>query len=107
MTIYSIGLKTFQEVFFCWNRSIVILILLSFGIGACSDEDLSQEKQVINESDEYAVCNSMLMDCVGGTGDYCLFGFKWGGNPIFSPTGYNTIGPREAGGVVSFSFQEE
>lgn len=49
----------------------------------------------------------MLSECTNGSGEYCLFGFKWGANPNFSPAGFNAIGPGETGGKITFSFQQE
>ena len=33
---------------------------------------------ILNPSSKFAVCNSMLSECTNGTGEYCLFGYKWG-----------------------------
>lgn len=84
-------------------RQIIPTIIILF---ACNDD--SAENGVLNESDNYAICNELLADsnCLGGTGNYCLFGYKWGDSNSFKSTGYDNIGPKVMGGVVTFSFQE-
>ena len=48
----------------------------------------------------------MRAGCEVGTGDYCLFGFKWGtGNDFLVGSGVEAEGPRRSGGVVTYSFQ--
>ena len=72
----------------------ILLLVLFFG---CSDS--------IDSIDRYAECNSSLPRC-DVTGEYCLFGYKWGEGNDFSNTGINVTGPQMAGGLVSYSFQE-
>lgn len=80
-------------------RNIILLLIIAFFFG-CKDDE--------NESDKYAICNDLIANsnCLGGNGNYCLFGYKWGDGNSFTPTGYNNIGPKKSGGVVTFSFQE-
>lgn len=73
----------------------------------CNCEDDTDGNGVLNESSRYAICNQMLTSCVDGNGRYSLFGYKWGSDDSFSPNGYNAIGPKEAGGIITFSFQEQ
>ena len=61
----------------------------------------------INLSDDYSFCNSQLTACTNGTGDYCLFGLKWGQDSLFLQSGYDSKGPASSGGIVTYSFQEE
>lgn len=76
---------------------------------ACGNDepDTDNEATVLNPSSRFSSCNAALSECTNGNGNYCLFGFKWGENPLFSPAGYNSQGPETAGGTLSFSFQEE
>ncbi|MEL6561072.1 MAG: matrixin family metalloprotease [Bacteroidota bacterium] len=87
------------------------LIIFSFTVllfaTACGDDEPAVDNQVLNLSDDFAVCNSNLNACINGNGSYCLFGYKWGeGNPFSNP-GYNAPGPESPGGVLSYSFQED
>lgn len=85
-----------------------LLTFIALVLCSCK-KDEAVDNSILNESDKYSVCNDLLADsnCLGGTGDYCLFGYKWGDNNLFESTGYDNIGPKTMGGVVSFSFQEE
>ncbi|MEM6804206.1 MAG: matrixin family metalloprotease [Bacteroidota bacterium] len=55
---------------------------------------------------QYIECNKLLLSC-NNTGDYCLFGYKWGEGTDFENRGTNVAGPKEGGGIVSYSFQEK
>ncbi len=80
------------------------ILLLIIGL-SCSKEN--EESSPINISDTFSECNSLLPNCTNTNGNYCLFGYKWGTSPIFTTTGVNVTGPKEAGGTVTYSFQEE
>lgn len=88
------------------NIGQIISIIIILNLVACKDK--TAENGVMNESDKYAICNDILADsnCIGGTGNYCLFGYKWGDNNSFKSTGYDNTGPKVMGGIVTFSFQE-
>lgn len=75
---------------------------------SCKDEPQpGPQPGVLNESSQFAECNRALSACLDGPAAYCLFGFKWGQTNSFTPTGFGVGGPREPGGQISFSFQEE
>ena len=76
----------------------LLLILLAI---ACSDPP----EGLPYESSEFVPCNDSLSMC-DFTGDYCLFGLKWGGDNDFSNVGPNAAGPQVSGGIISYSFQE-
>ncbi len=76
----------------------LFLVLLAF---ACGDEP----QALSFESSEFEPCNDSLSMC-NFTGDYCLFGLKWGGDNDFSNVGPNADGPQTSGGTISYSFQE-
>lgn len=61
---------------------------------------------VLNESDQFQVCNNIMTDCRNESINYCLNGFKWGATNPLSNTG-EVAGPMESGGILSYSFQEE
>lgn len=66
----------------------------------------SGEERIYGEtSAQFSSCNSMLSACNQGSGNYCLFGYKWGENNQFSPVGFDVEGPQEAVGEVTYSFQ--
>lgn len=70
---------------------ITILAVPLFFLMGCRNEELPVDKQFLNLSDDFAVCNRNLDAYVNGNGDYCLFGYKWGtGNPFFN-RGNNVI----------------
>ncbi|MTI23281.1 matrixin family metalloprotease [Fulvivirga sp. RKSG066] len=74
------------------------LLLLLYGC--------SKDIPIVNESDEYAVCNSRLSVCNGNQiGEYCLFGYKWGENQDFDEAGIEARGPQTKGGTITYSFQ--
>ncbi len=85
---------------------IVIFCFIVLLLTACNDNNDDNDGP-LNHSDEFAICNSVLSDCSDGNGQYCLFGFKWGQNNTFIQTGVDALGPKESGGIVTFSFQEE
>lgn len=85
-------------------RSLLLVCMPLVFLMTCKDDE--PENEVINESDEFSVCNSRIDVCSNGNGNYCLFGYKWGSNDEFE-SGLDIEGPRESGGVVTFSFQEE
>lgn len=78
-----------------------ILFLIS-----CNEPDETPvNNEVLNESSEFAVCNSIITDCRNKNVPYCLMGFKWGeGNPL--PNSGYVVGPQQPGGTLTFSFQE-
>ncbi|OJJ19470.1 hypothetical protein BKI52_21930 [marine bacterium AO1-C] len=82
------------------------LCCLLFCVWACKKKE-ETPTGILNPSNKFAVCNSMLAECTNGTGDYCLFGYKWGLTPTFSPAGFDAAGPKETGGTITFSFQGE
>lgn len=82
----------------------LFIFLLMILVSACKKD--STDPPAMNLSDEYSSCNSTLDVCSTGNGEYCLFGYKWGINNTFSQNGLNASGPRESGGLVSYSFHE-
>jgi hypothetical protein len=65
-----------------------------------------KEIPVINRSNTYAECNAILTPCTGNkVGEYCLFGYKWGVDQHFEASGIEAIGPKTAGGILTYSFQ--
>lgn len=86
---------------------IFIFFIFSISLFVACNKDDNGNDAVQNESDEFSICNSMLSECFSGSGNYCLFGFKWGQtNPLLT-SGFNSVGPRESGGILTFSFQEK
>lgn len=81
----------------------LILILGITSLLACSNDD---DNGIRNESSQFAICNTLLAECVDGDGDYCLFGFRWGGVNPTTDAGYNAEGPQGPGAIMSYSFQE-
>ena len=87
------------------NITTVVLFSILVLFVQCGDDD--PDSGIENESQMFAECNNMLAACTGGTGPYCLFGFKWGAtNPIETP-GFSATGPQETAGPLTYSFQEE
>lgn len=78
------------------NLKYILLIAI---ITSCSKDNSS------SEGSEFAACFDLLYPC-DSTGDYCLFGFKWGEQNSFSNTGIDVEGPKSEGGIVTFSLQE-
>ena len=77
--------------------SLALLLIISCG----------KDKSSILKNDHFSKCNDILgSNCNGFEGEYCLFGYKWEKNESFSSAGIDVTGPRESGGRVSFSFQE-
>lgn len=67
-----------------------------------------KEIPIVNQSDQYSVCNSILISCSDSpVGPYCLFGYKWGADQDFNDIGVNATGPQTSGGTITFSFQEK
>ncbi|MEM8896812.1 MAG: matrixin family metalloprotease [Bacteroidota bacterium] len=60
-----------------------------------------------NESTQFVACNAALSACNSSNAAYCLFGFKWGETTVLSSSGSAAAGPKEPGGTLTFSFQEE
>lgn len=58
-------------------------------------------------STKFSVCNESLSICNSATGDYCLFGMKWGEGNNFATTGVNVLGPKIPGGTVTYSLHEK
>ncbi|MDF1698246.1 MAG: matrixin family metalloprotease [Saprospiraceae bacterium] len=81
----------------------ISIFLLCFLLIHCGEEETPP---VTYDSSKYSSCNSALSSCLGGTGRYCLFGYKWGEMAEFSPAGYNENGPKRESGLITYSFQE-
>lgn len=79
-----------------------LLFLLS-----CKKSTEVPNNGVKNESSQFAECNAALSACNSSNASYCLFGFKWGDTNPLSTSGSAAIGPKEAAGTLTFSFQEE
>jgi hypothetical protein len=77
---------------------LLIILLLS----ACKGNG---NKPGPPEPDFYAACDQLLYEpCQNSPGEYCLFGYKWGeGNPT-EETGVEVAGPRNGGGIITYSF---
>ncbi|WP_422359796.1 matrixin family metalloprotease [Reichenbachiella sp.] len=85
------------------NFKFKLFIVLNLTFTACKDQEAPA---LGTESSYYQICNTALSACASGSGNYCLFGFKWGeGNP-FSEKGFDVSGPRAGANGISFSFQE-
>lgn len=57
-------------------------------------------------STSYQPCDSLLSSCGGSQdGQYCLFGYKYGLKPEFTPSGLEAVGPGLGSGVITYSFQ--
>lgn len=67
--------------------------------------DTGEETQTPIESAQFAVCNQQLSPCASGSGEYCLFGYKWGAGNPFIPTGFDVAGPEEPVRDITYSFQ--
>ena len=81
-------------------KNLIYLIFLLF-LSCAKDEG------GINSNDHFAKCTDILGEsCRDFEGEYCLFGYKWGGQERFSQVGKDVRGPRIEGGKVTFSFQE-
>ncbi|MEL7120621.1 MAG: matrixin family metalloprotease [Bacteroidota bacterium] len=83
------------------------LILLTIIILSCDNSNNTVQPIVINESDEFNICNRIVEDCRNGGSVYCLNGFTWGPSNPLNQKGGNVTGPQEAAGLITFSFQEE
>lgn len=57
------------------------------------------------DDDQFLVCNDSLGFC-DFSGEYCLFGLKWGDMNDFANRGIEVEGPQTPGGLVTYSFQE-
>jgi len=61
-----------------------------------------------NEENEFSHCSDALTACLGfQEGTYCLFGLKWGEDPVFQNMGVDATGPQSSGGVITYSFLSE
>lgn len=77
------------------------LVIIGLFIVSCDSGEM-RERGV--ESSQFSVCNSMLSACTNGSGDYCLFGYKWGqGNPVVQ-RGFDAPGPEIPALNVTYSF---
>lgn len=85
------------------NCCLFFMLIMALLISCRRDND---QPSPIGASDRFAECNNHLSACFSVAGDYCLFGYKWGANTTFDNTGANAIGPKESGGIVTYSFQE-
>lgn len=85
----------------------IYLISILFFLVSCKEDKDNSNPSPINESDQYSICNSILTSCLASSGDYCLFGYKWGDDTNFDEVGVNAVGPQTTGGIISYSFQEE
>ena len=84
------------------NKRAVYFALLLCHV-ACTDAE-----PAVSDANPFAQCVQVLGErCTDLEGDYCLFGFKWGEERAFSPSGRDAIGPQKSGGVITYSFQEE
>lgn len=81
---------------------VLCIAAIGFFLLSC---DSGEEREQGIESSQFSACNDMLSFCGQGSGQYCLFGFKWGGAHQFTPVGFDAEGPREAASNVTFSFQ--
>ncbi|MEO1517514.1 MAG: matrixin family metalloprotease [Bacteroidota bacterium] len=86
-------------------KSAFLLLLVFLLHSSCEPEPMADPPSPV-EDRTYAICNSSLPDCMRSTGEYCLFGYKWGEKPAFDPRGIDLQGPEAPGGVVTYSFQE-
>ena len=83
------------------KKQVFLILLLAI---SCNNSENGE----IESNDHFAICTEILGHyCSEFEGEYCLFGYKWGGNERFTSAGMNAAGPMEAGGVVTFSFQEK
>lgn len=88
-----------QWLSYFWIGTIWLVSTIS-----CTEKE---SNGILNSSSRYASCNQILSDnCSEYIGDYCLFGFKFGGDNGYSPAGIRAIGPKTSGGLISYSFQE-
>ncbi len=81
---------------------IFLLLLLS-----CKKSTEVPNNGVKNESTQFAECNAALSACISSNAAYCLFGFKWGATNLLPNSVSAAVGPKESGGTLTFSFQEE
>ena len=88
------------------NNHFTLYVLIFFCAYGCAKPE-KPNNSPLNLSDQFIECNDNLQTCNASFGSYCLFGLKWGvTNPIpFS--GPNVVGPKESGGTITFSFQEQ
>lgn len=86
-------------------KHLYILYFLFLWI-SCDNSSNDDPNTVLNESDEFEVCNNIMTDCRNEEVSYCFMGYKWGANNPLTNSG-SVEGPMAPGGVVSFSFQEE
>ncbi|MEO1051865.1 MAG: matrixin family metalloprotease [Bacteroidota bacterium] len=85
----------------------LLCIMLFCSLLGCNRDDDNNDSPILNESDRFEVCNRIMMDCRNVNTGFCLNGFKWGINNPLLDAGPNVDGPKESGGVVTYSFQEE
>lgn len=57
---------------------------------------------------KFEECNGLVSNCGDmSEAEYCLFGYKWGGDPFFIGSGQEAEGPGTTGGAISYSFFTE
>ncbi|MEM9933382.1 MAG: matrixin family metalloprotease [Bacteroidota bacterium] len=86
---------------------LYVVLFLTLLILGCKEEPTIPADGILNESTQFAECNAALSACSNSDASYCLFGFKWGETNLLSNSGSAAVGPKEAGGTLTFSFQEE
>jgi len=59
------------------NKYLYTLILFHFFV-CCDDSSSPDSNSILNESDFYAVCNNIVVDCRDSGADYCLNYSKFG-----------------------------
>ena len=104
LSIHTLALSEKRKVI----RQTLSLLLISL-LGAlisCTSEEPTVE--IPYASDQFSFCNEVATArCSANSGDYCLFGFKFGARNNFFVSGINVPGPKVSGDTVTFSFQEE
>lgn len=80
----------------------LLVILFTLIVASC-DSGNSREQGI--ESSQFSSCNQQLQACFQGSGDYCLFGYKWGASNPFTPVGFDVAGPETEAQSISYSFQ--
>ena len=89
-----------QSIFKTLKLFLIVVFLFS-----CETSECSFNCDIDFQSEEFEECIDLTYDC-SFSGDYCLFGLKWGLNNEFHTSGENIEGPKTPGGIVTFSFQE-
>ena len=76
----------------------VLSLFFIFTAGSCRKDEPMQLK--------YAICNQMLAEPCSTMidGEYCTFGFKWGSDNPFIPSGIEVPGPASPVTSISYRF---